>query len=216
MTTQRALLVLAIVAGVVSGAIYHSTSQRVGVVFAGTYLSPGRAIAEGDVEIRWLPADAVPADALTGTGAAIGQFPRGPLWPGQVLLAGALARTAATFESGVVPPTGYRAVAIPVAAHQALGGAIAPGARVDVIAVPQPGREPDEGLAELLTEAALVIDVRGEHGGPITAGDTAGSAVAPRERLGSVVIAVGPSEELLIAERIARSLFVLVLVPSLP
>jgi Flp pilus assembly protein CpaB len=120
------------------------------------------------------------------------------------------------FESGLVPPTGYRAVAIPVAPHQALGGAIAPGARVDVIAVPLPGREQDEGIAELLTEAALVIDVRGEHGGPIASDDTVGPAVAPRERLGSVVIAVGASEELMIAERIARSSFVLVLVPPLP
>lgn len=216
MTTQRALLVLAILAGAVSGAIYYSASERVGVVFAVNHLSPGRPIAESDVEIRWLPADAVPADALTDTVAAIGRFPRGPLWPGQVLLAGSLARSTATFESGLVPPTGYRALAIPVAAHQALGGAIAPGARVDVIAVPLPGREQDAGLAELLTEAALVIDVRGEHGGPITRDDPAGSAVAPRERLGSVVIAVGPSEELMIAERIARSSFVLVLVPPFP
>lgn len=216
MTTQRALLALAILAGAVSGAIYYSASQRVGVVFASTHLSPGRPIAESDIEVRWLPADAVPAGALTDTFAAIGHFPRGPLWPGQVLLAGSLARTTATFESGLVPPTGYRAVAIPVAAHQALGGAIAPGARVDVIAIPLPGRQQEEGLAELLTEAALVIDVRGEHGGPMAPGDTAGSAIAVRERLGSVVIAVGPSEELMIAERIARSSFVLVLVPPLP
>lgn len=216
MTAQRAFLVLALLAGAVSGAIYYSASERVGVVFAATHLSPGRPIADSDLEVRWLPADAVPAGALTDRAAAVGRFPRGPLWPGQVLLAGALARTTATFESGLVPPTGYRAVAIPVMAHQALGGAIAPGARVDVIAIPLPGREQVEGLAELLTEAALVIDVRGEHGGPITTADTAGSGVAPRERLGSVVIAVGASEELMIAERIARSSFVLVLVPPLP
>ncbi len=216
MTTQRALLALAIVAGAVSGAIYYSASERVGVLFATTHLSPGRPIAEGDVEFRWLPADAVPPDALTDTVAAIGRFPRGPIWPGQLLLAAALARTSATFESGLVPPTGYRAVAIPVAAHQALGGAIAPGARVDVIAVPLPGRDQTDGLAELLTEAALVIDVRGEHGGPIGRDDPSTSTIAARERLGSVVIAVGPSEEMMIAERIASRSFVLVLVPPLP
>jgi len=215
-TAQRAFLLLAILAGTVSGAIYYSASQRVGVLFAAAHLSPGQAIAESDVETRWLPADAVPADALTDTVVAIGRFPRTPLWPGQVLLGASLARTTATFESGLVPPTGYRAVAIPVAAHRALGGAIAPGARVDVIAVPLPGREQVEGLAELLTEAALVIDVRGEHGGPIVRDEPGGSAVAARERLGSVVIAVGVSEELMIAERIATSSFVLVLVPPIP
>jgi Flp pilus assembly protein CpaB len=213
-TTQRALLILAIVAGAVSGAIYYSSSQRVGVLFATEHLSPGRPIDESDVEMRWLPADAVPADALTDAAAAIGRFPRGPLWPGQLLVAGSLARTSAMFESGLVPPTGYRAVAIPVEAHQALGGAIAPGARVDVIAVPLPGRDQTEHLAELLTEAALVIDVRGEHGGPIGPNDPAAPPIAARERLGSVVIAVGASEELMIAARIVTSSFVLV--PPLP
>lgn len=215
MTTQRALLVLAMVAGAVSGAIYYSASQRVGVLFAAVHLSPGQPIAERDIEMRWLPTDAVPANALTEPAAAIGRFPRAPLWPGQVLMASSLALTTATFESGLIPPTGYRAVAIPVAAHQALGGAIAPGARVDVIAVPLPGRDQAERLAELLTEAALVIDVRGEHGGPIRRMGPSTAIVVP-ERLGSVVIAVGRSEELMIAERIATSSFVLVLVPPLP
>jgi Flp pilus assembly protein CpaB len=214
-TPQRALLVLAIVAGALSGAIYYSTSQRVGVMFAAAHLSPGQPISESDVEMRWLPADAVPADALTDAASAIGRFPRAPQWPGQVLLTGSLASATATFESGLIPPTGYRAVAIPVVAHQALGGAIAPGARVDVIAVPLPGRDQTERLAELLTEAALVIDVRGEHGGSIRIGDHSSAAIAVPERLGSVVIAIGASEELMIAERIVSSTFVLVLVPPI-
>lgn len=216
MTTQRALLVLAIVAGAVSGAIYYAATQRTPVLFVAQHVSPGRAIDHEDVEMRWLPADAVPADALADTGAAVGRFPRGPMWPGQILLAGALARTSATFESGLIPPTGYRAVAVPVSAHQALGGAIAPGARVDVIAIPLPGRDQAEVLAELLTEAALVIDVRGEHGGPIGQEDPSSQVIGAPERLGSVVIAVAPSEELMIAERIATSSFVLVLVPPIP
>jgi Flp pilus assembly protein CpaB len=215
-TAQRGLLALAIVAGAVSGAIYYSASQRVGVLFAAVHLTPGRPIAASDIEMRWLPTDALPADTLTDPASAIGRFPRAPLWPGQVLIAGSLARTTATFESGLTPPTGYRAVSIPVSAHQALGGAIAPGARVDVIAVPLPGRDRSERLAELLTEAAFVIDVRGEHGGPIRRADPSSAEIAVPERLGSVVIAVGISEELMIAERIATSSFVLVLVPPLP
>lgn len=216
MTTQRALLALALLAGTVAGAIYYFATQRVAVVFATEHLSPGRPISYDDLEVRWLPADAVPADALSDSTSAIGLFPRGPVWPGQIVLGGSLTRTTATFESGLVPPTGYRAVAVPVAAHQALGGAIAPGARVDVIAVPLPGRGAPEGIAELLTEAALVIDVRGEHGGTIGPVEESRSAISARERIGSVVIAVGASEELLIAERIATSSFVLVLVPPLP
>lgn len=216
MIAQRALLALAIVAGAVAGAIYYASSQRSPVIVAAQHLSPGRPLSGADVEVRWLPADAVPDGALSEASAAVGRYPRAPLWPGQVLLGPGLAATSASFESGLVPPTGYRAVAIPVTAHQALGGAISPGARVDVIAVPLPAHAPEERFAELLTEAALVIDVRGEHGGPIGPEIDRSSALAPRERLGSVVIAVAASEELMIAERIATSSFVLVLVPPVP
>lgn len=213
MTSQRALLALALVAGLLSGALYYAGAQRTAVVVAAQQLSPGRAIGPNDVEIRWLPSDALPAGALSDASAVIGLYPRAAVWPGQILLGEALALTTATFESGLVPPTGYRAVAIPVTAPQALGGAIRPGARVDVISVPLAGRGAEGVGAELLTEAALVIDVRGEHGGPFVSEQTANGLVV-RERLGSVVIALGPSEELLIAERIATSSFVLVLVPA--
>lgn len=216
MTTQRVLLAIALLAGVVAGAIYYSATQRVAVIFAAEHLSPGRPIDHDDLEVRWLPADAVPTDALSDSNSAIGLFPRGPVWPGQIVLGGSLMRTTATFESGLVPPTGYRAIAVPVAAHQALGGAVVPGARVDVIAVPLPGAGASEGLAELLAEAALVIDVRGEHGGSVNGDEPSRSATAARERIGSVVIAVGASEELLIAERVPTRSFVLVLVPPLP
>lgn len=216
MTTQRALLALSLLAGLVAGSLYFVGSQRVGVVVAAQYLSPGRAIGPSDLETRWLPADVVPAGAITDTAAALGRYPRGPMWPGQLVLAGTVAPTNAAFDSGLIPPTGYRAIAIPVAAQQALGGAIAPGARVDVIAVPVQGRSPDGQGTELLIEAALVIDVRGEHGGPFERERPVSPGLATRERLGSVVIAIGPSQELLVADRIATSSFVLVLVPERP
>lgn len=216
MSAQRAFLAIALLAGIVSGSLYYAAVQRVGVVVAAQDLMPDRAIDMSDIEVRSLPPDAVPAGTLRDVAAAVGRYPKGPLWRGQLLVADAIANTRAAFDSGLVPPTGYRAVAIPVTSAQALGGAIAPGARVDVLAVPVHGRAPAGRGTELLVPAALVIDVRGEHGGPFERRAQAARSIVARERLGSVVIAVGPSDELLIADRIGSSTFVLVLVPERP
>lgn len=217
MTTQRALIVLAIAAGLVAGVLYYAGAQRVAVVVAAVDLLPGRAVTAPDIETRALPPDALPAGALTDVASALGRFPRAPLWKGQLVLAGALSASPAAFDTGVPLPTGYRAVAIPVSAAHAVGGAIIPGSRVDVIAVPVPGRAPAGRMTELLAQAALVVDVRGEQGGPFDRHPTVRQqATAIRDRLGSVVIAVGPTAEMWIADRIATSTFVLALVNELP
>ena len=115
--------------------------------------------------------------------------------------------------SGLVPPSGQRAVAIPVTPAQAVGGALVAGAHVDVIAVPVSGRAPAGRVTELVAANATVLDVRGENGGPfIPAGASRVSGVAV-DRLGSVVVALAPSDELRVADRIATSTFVLVFIP---
>lgn len=217
MTAQRALVALAVAAGLVAGLLYYAGARRAGVLVAAVDLVPGRAIVESDLETRALPLDALPAGALTAVASAVGRFPRAPLWKGQLVLASALSATPAAFDSGIALPTGYRAVAIPVGPAHAVGGAIIPGSRVDVIAVPIPGRAPAGRVTELIAPGALVVDVRGEHGGPFDSHPAARQqATAVRDRLGSVVIAVGPTAEMWIAERIATSTFVLALVDDLP
>src|SRR5207245_7571175 len=101
-----------------------------------------------------------------------------------------------------------RAVAIPVVAVSAVGGAIAPGARVDVIAVPLIGRAPAGRTVELLAADALVLDVRSESGAPYQ--PRRPDATASVDRIGSVIIAIAPSDEIRFADRIATSTFVLV------
>jgi Flp pilus assembly protein CpaB len=216
-TAQRGLIALAVAAGVIAAALYLLGTQRVSVVVAAADLPAGRAIAGADLETRDLPPDALPASALRDLGAAVGRSPRGPIWKGQLLVADALASAPAAFASGVTIPTGYHAIAIPVDAAHALGGALVPGSRVDVIAVPVAGRAPAARATELLARAALVLDVRGEQGAAfdrIPAARQQGTAA--RDRLGSVVIAVGPTAELALADRIPTSTFVLVLAPEVP
>ena len=45
MTSQRALMILAVAAGLVAGILYYAGAQRVNVVVAATDLVPGRAIS---------------------------------------------------------------------------------------------------------------------------------------------------------------------------
>lgn len=217
MNEQRALLGIAVAAGLVAGLLYWMGAQRVPVVVAATDLRAAEALSLADLETRELPPDALPPGALRDPAAVAGRFPRVPIHKGQLILASTLGDLPAAFDSGVRVPTGYRAVAIPVDAAHALGGAVVPGSRVDVIAVPSETRSAADRVTELLAAAALVIDVRGEQGGPFERA-RAGTrpATAIRERLGSVVVAVGPTAEMRIADRIGSSTFVLALVPVRP
>lgn len=211
MNTQRALTIVAVAAGLVAGVVYYVSAQRVPAVIAAADLAPGRAIGAADVEVRGLPADVIPAGALSDTALAVGRYVRAPIARGQLLLATLVATSPAAFDSGIALPPGHRAVAIPVSAAHAVGGAVIPGSRVDVIAVPVQGRAPAGRGTELIAQAVLVIDVRGEQGGAFERERTVRSA-GIRERLGSVVIAVGPTTEMWVADRIASSTFVIALV----
>ena len=217
MIAQRPLLVLAAAAGLVAGVIYYVGAQRVGVVVAAADLGAGRAIVAGDLEVREMPPDVLPPGTVRDLEALLGRYPKAPIWRGQLVLAGAVSDEPAAFGSGILPPTGYHAIAVPLSVPQALGGAIVPGARVDLIAVPIPGRAPEGRGTELLVASAFVIDVRGESGGELARRpEPRQPTTAIRERIGSVVIAVGPAQELLIADRTATSTFVLALVPRRP
>jgi Flp pilus assembly protein CpaB len=210
---QRALLALALVCGTIAGAIYYSSVQRVGIVVAANSLDADKPITSDDVAMVEVPPDAIPTGALRSTGDAIGRVPRAPQWPGQILVAPALTNGAAAFHSGLIPPAGQRAVAIPVSPSQAVGGALVAGAHVDVIAVPLAGRAPAGRVTELVAANVTVLDVRGENGGPFAPAGVGRGAGAAVDRLGSVVVALAPTDELRVADRIATSTFVLVFIP---
>jgi len=212
---HRALTIVATVAGLVAAVVYYASAQRVPAVVAAADLVPGRALTAADLEVRALPPDALPAGVLADTALAVGRYVRAPMSKGQLLLAASVAAAPAAFDSGIALPTGHRAIAIPVGAAHAVGGAVIPGARVDVIAVPIQGRAPAGRGTELVAQAALVVDVRGEQGGPFER-ERATRATVMRDRLGSVVIAVGPAAEMWIADRIATSTFVVALVHDRP
>lgn len=215
MIGQRALIVLALVAGALAGALYYMSAQRSSVVIAARDVDATHPLVADDLAIVSFPADAVPLGALADPTAALGKLPRAPLWRGQVVLDPALSDDAASFHTGLALPVGMRAVALPVSsAAQAVGGTIAPGARVDVIAVPVAGRAPGGRTTELLLQGAMVLDVRSETGSPFGVGLSKSPVPNIGERMGSVVVAIDPLDEVRFADRIATSMFVLTLAGS--
>lgn len=215
MIGPRVLLAVALVSGVVAAAVYWGAVQRTPAVVIARDLDGRRAIEADDVALRDLPPDTLPAGAIRQLSEAIGRTPRAPLWAGQVVVANALADAAGVFAGAIAPAAGQRAIAVPATAGLAVGGAIASGARVDIVAVPIAGRAPASRVTEVLAVAALVLDVRGENGGPFgdRAGPRTGTPAVP-DRLGSVIVAVSASDALRIADRLPVSTFVFVFVPS--
>jgi pilus assembly protein CpaB len=204
---RRSLLVLAVIAGCVAGALYYIGAQRVPTVVAARDIPVIRPLTAQDIEVRSIPPDALPTGAISNVGEVIGRVPVAPLWQGQALVEQGLADDAATFHTGLTLRAGERAVAIPVAAVSAVGGAISPGARVDVLAVPIIGRAPAGRTVELLASDALVLDVRTESGAPYMSKRQ--DAAPGVDRIGSVIIAILPADEVRFADRIATSTFVL-------
>ena len=212
MIGQRALVALALVAGALAGILYYVGAQRSPIVVAARDVDATHPLVADDLTIVSIPADSVPAGALVDASAAVGKLPRAPLWRGQVILDPALSDDAASFHTGLALPVGLRAVALPVSsAAQAVGGSIVPGARVDVIAVPVAGRAPAGRTTELLLQSAMVLDVRSETGSPYGTAPSKSVASSLNERIGSVVVAIDPLDEVRFADRIATSMFVLTL-----
>lgn len=215
MIGQRALIAVALVAGALSGILYYASAQRSPVVVAARDVDATHPLVADDLAVVSMPADSIPQGALGETTGAVGKLPRAPLWRGQILLGSALSDEAASFHTGLALPMGMRAVALPVAnAAQVVGGAIVPGARVDVIAVPVAGRAPAGRTTELLLQAAMVLDVRSETGAPLGPGVSKGTTTSLGDRIGSVVIAIDTLDEVRFADRIATSTFVLALAGS--
>lgn len=207
MIARRSLLALALVAGAIAGALYYIGTYRVPMVVAAQDVAVIRPLTAADMELRLVPPDALPTGAVPNVDAALGRVPIAPLWQGQALVMQALADDAAVFHTGLSLRPGERAIAIPITAVGAVGGAITPGARVDVIAVPVIGRAPAGRGVELLAPDALVLDIRSESGAPFTGRRPDPSQAV--ERIGSVIIAVSPSDEVRFADRIVTSTFVL-------
>ncbi|HEY3126767.1 MAG TPA: SAF domain-containing protein, partial [Candidatus Limnocylindria bacterium] len=73
MIARRSLLVLALIAGCVAGALYYLGAQRVPMIVAAQDVAAIRPLTAGDLEVRSVPPDALPAGAIASVDEAIGR-----------------------------------------------------------------------------------------------------------------------------------------------
>ena len=203
-TNRGAYVAIFVAASLVAAGVYYLTQPRAEAVRARADIAVLTAITADMVElVRVSPGDR-PADAATSLEDVIGQYAAMPILAGQFVDRRALESTpgAQAFGFGAPLPSGYVAFAIPVEPGQAVGGALTPGAVVDVIAVPNAlktlGNADLESAPEatVLGEDLVVLALRTVDGRALTGpSDGAQGVAALPSRLGSVVIAV-PADEL--------------------
>ena len=203
-TSRGAYVAIFVAASLVAAGVYYLTQPRAEAVRARADIAVLTAITADMVElVRVSPGDRA-ADTATSLDDVIGQYAAMPILAGQFVDRRALESTpgAQAFGFGAPLPPGYVAFAIPVEPGQAVGGALTPGAVVDVIAVPNAlktlGNADLESAPEatVLGEDLVVLALRTVDGRALSGpSDGTQSVTALPPRLGSVVVAV-PADEL--------------------
>jgi len=176
--------------------------ERAAVLVARREILPHTVVTAADVELRDLPAEAVLLPTLRSTDAVIGLVTTQHIVAGQQLLPGQFVAEAAGGTLAQLIPEGSRAVAIAISDAIAAGGLIAPGDRVDVVAVFDESRAGRSGSAlvvddvGVLAVASLVV---GESPPESEARSRSSAGTSPRQLSATVTLAVSPAQ----AQRLA-------------
>jgi Flp pilus assembly protein CpaB len=202
-THRPAYIAIFVAASLVAAGVYWFAQPRAEAVRARADIPLLTPITAEMVELVQVPPAARPADTPTSLDAVVGLYAAAPILAGQYLDTRALEATPGqrTFGFGAALPAGHVAFALPVEPGQALGGALATGALVDVVAVPNALRQaaaPTEEQPEavVLGEGLIVLALRTGEGQALTDADAdSARTTALPPKLASVVVAV-PSDEL--------------------
>lgn len=174
----------------VAGSLYYAHTRHVPAVVATQDLKIGTRISEGQLQLRQVHPNAVPAGAIRSTDAAVGRYVTFPVLAGQYVPVRAVAdRPTAGISNGIDIPHGYRVISIPISPAMAVGGALRPGDYVDVYAVPTAGAgasirsrgatptndgaltpgggASDGSWAEVVGRHVLVLGLRSDQGAPL-------------------------------------------------
>lgn len=204
-------------------ALVYLAQPRNGIVRAAVDIPVLTAITADMIQVVSVsPADA-PANVARRIDAVVGQYPSVPILAGQDVDLRTLETNPGerSFGFGAPLEAGQVAFALPVEPGQAVGGAVVPGARVGVVAVPnvlktQPGAGgADAPSAVILGDGLLVLAIRTPEGHQLSESvelERAGVVIQPR--LGSVVIAIPAAKLSEFAEAALTSTFYLALSPA--
>ena len=200
----------------IAGLFYYSHTRESTAVVATRDLSVGTRIQDSDVAVRQVNPASVPLGVLRASEQAIGQVVSSPILEGQFVDARQVAtsRNASLLGTGLNVPVGYRIIGLPIAPAAAVGGVLKPGDRVDVMAIPNPGKtvtllEEPAPAPILIGKDVLVIALRTDQGTPVDQADH--GLNAGNSKPASVLVAIAPTEESVYAAAIASSTFVLAL-----
>jgi Flp pilus assembly protein CpaB len=213
-------LAVFLVAALGASALVYLAQPRNGIVRATVDIPVLTPITAEMVQIVSVsPADA-PTNAARRVEDVVGRYASIPILAGQDVDTRILETNPGQLAFGFGAPleAGQVAFAIPVEPGQAVGGALAPGARVDVVAVPNTLRVQVSGdnapSVELLGQGLVVLTIRTPEGsqlGEDAASDNGRVVIPPK--LGSVVVAIPAARLPEFAEAALSSTFYLALSP---
>lgn len=213
-------LAVFLVAALGASALVYLAQPRNGIVRATVHIPVLTPITADMVQIESVsPADA-PANAARRVDDVVGKYASVPILAGQDVDTRVLEVNPGqlAFGFGVPLEAGQVAFAIPVEPGQAVGGALVPGARVDVVAVPNALKSQvssaDSPSAVVLGQGLVVLTIRTPEGsqlGEDAAADNGRVVIPPR--LGSVVVAIPAARLPEFAEAALSSTFYLALIP---
>lgn len=209
-----------LVAALAGSALVFVAQPRNGIVRATTDIPVLTPITADMVQIVSVSPLDVPANAARRLDDVVGKYASVPVLAGQDVDIRILETNPGQLAFGFGAPleAGQVAFAIPVEPGQAVGGALAPGARVDVVAVPNALKTQVSGAdspsAVVLGQGLVVLTIRtpeGEQLGDEPAADSARVVIPPK--LGSVVVAIPAARLPEFAEAALTSTFYLALSP---
>lgn len=209
-----------LVAALGASALVYFAQPRNGVVRAKVDIAVLTPITAEMVEVVSVsPADA-PANAARTLDAVVGRYASVAILAGQDVDVRVLETNPGqrAFGFGAPLEVGQVAFALPVEPAQAVGGALAPGARVDVVAVPNALKNQVSGAdspsAVVLGQGLVVLTIRTPEGKPLTdVPESARGTVVIPPKLGSVVVAIPAARLTEFAEAALSSTFYLALSP---
>ena len=218
---RGAYLAFFAVAAIAAATLVYVSQPRNGIVRAKTNIAVLTPITAEMIQIVSVsPADA-PANAARRIDDVVGKYASVPILAGQDVDARVLETNPGQLAFGFGAPleAGQVAFAIPVEPSQAVGGALAPGARVDVVAVPNALKTQVSGAnapsAVVLGQGLVVLTIRTPEGKQLgnDSGSDSGRVVIP-PKLGSVVVAIPAARLPEFAEAALGSTFYLALSPA--
>lgn len=217
---RGAYLAFFVVAAVAASALVYLSQPRNGVVRATADIPVLTPITADMIQVVSVsPADA-PPNAARSVEAVVGRYASTPILAGQDVDTRVLETNPGQLAFGFGAPleAGQVAFAIPVEPGQAVGGALAPGARVDVVAVPNALKTQVSGVdppsAVVLGQGLVVLTIRTPEGKQLTdEGASDGTRVVIPPKVGSVVVGIPEARLAEFAEAALSSTFYLALSP---